>query len=77
MRGQLEGLSAIVTGGTAGIGEAIVRLFRARGARVVVVARGAEAGERLVHELGADDVAFLAADVTEPGTPRGCDEAPA
>jgi NAD(P)-dependent dehydrogenase (short-subunit alcohol dehydrogenase family) len=69
MRGQLEGLSAIVTGGTAGIGEAIVRVFRARGARVVLVARGAEAGARLVHELGADDVAFLAADVTDPGTP--------
>jgi NADP-dependent 3-hydroxy acid dehydrogenase YdfG len=31
--GQVEGLSAIVTGGTAGIGEAIVRLFRQRGAR--------------------------------------------
>ena len=69
MRGQLEGLSAIVTGGTAGIGEAIVRLFCARGARVVVAGRGAEAGERLVDELGADDVAFLAADVTDPGTP--------
>lgn len=27
---QVEGLSAIVTGGTAGIGEAIVRLFRGR-----------------------------------------------
>ena len=67
---QLEGLSAIVTGGTAGIGEAIVRLFRARGARVVgVVARGAEAGERLVDELGVDDVVVLAADVTAPGTP--------
>jgi NAD(P)-dependent dehydrogenase (short-subunit alcohol dehydrogenase family) len=67
--GQLEGESAIVTGGTAGIGEAIVRLFRARGARVVVVARGAEAGERLVSELGDEHVAFLAADVTDPGTP--------
>jgi NAD(P)-dependent dehydrogenase (short-subunit alcohol dehydrogenase family) len=66
---ELEGLSAIVTGGTAGIGEAIVRLFRARGARVVVVARGAEAGEQLVDELGADGVAFLAGDVTGPGTP--------
>ena len=59
----------MVAGGTVGIGEAIVRLFRARGARVVVVARGAEAGERLVADLGADDVAFLAADVTDPGTP--------
>jgi NAD(P)-dependent dehydrogenase (short-subunit alcohol dehydrogenase family) len=46
-----------------------VRLFRARGARVVVVARGAEAGERLVDELGAEHVSFLAADVTDPGTP--------
>ena len=36
---------------------------------MVVVARGAEAGERLVHERGTDDVAFLAADVSDPGTP--------
>ena len=46
-----------------------MRLFRARGARVVVVARGAEAGERLVEELGAVHLGFLAADVTDPGTP--------
>ena len=69
MVGEFEGDTAIVTGGSAGIGKAIVRLFHARGARVVIVARGAEAGERLVEELGDEHVDFLAADVTDPGTP--------
>jgi NAD(P)-dependent dehydrogenase (short-subunit alcohol dehydrogenase family) len=35
----------------------------------VIVARGAEAGERLVGELGDEQVDFLAADVTDPATP--------
>jgi NAD(P)-dependent dehydrogenase (short-subunit alcohol dehydrogenase family) len=46
-----------------------VRLFRARGANVVVVACGADAGERLLGELGAEHVASLAADATDSGTP--------
>ncbi len=48
-------LSAIVTGGTAGIGEAIVRLFRAHGARVVAAARERfRAPDVLVDHAGMD-----------------------
>ena len=60
MSGRLAGKVAIVTGGTAGIGEATVRRFVAEGARVVVVARHAGAG--------LDGTRFVAGDVTDSHT---------
>jgi NAD(P)-dependent dehydrogenase (short-subunit alcohol dehydrogenase family) len=65
---RLEGKTVIVTGGTMGIGEAIVHRCLDEGARVVVVARNAERGERLVAELGDDRVRFVAGDVADPAT---------
>ena len=61
MVGQLDGKVAVVTGGGAGIGEAICRGFAGEGCRVVVADREAEWGARV-----ADDIAGLAvtADVT-------------
>jgi NAD(P)-dependent dehydrogenase (short-subunit alcohol dehydrogenase family) len=64
---RLAGKRAIVTGGTEGIGEAIVRAFVAEGAQVLVVARRPTLGEALVDDLGADSVRFLALDVTAVG----------
>jgi len=72
---RLEGKTAIVTGGTMGIGEAIVRRFADEGAHVVVVARSRERGERLAAELGQDRVRFVAADVTEPASADAAVEA--
>ncbi len=49
----LQGRTAIVTGGSRGIGAATARALAARGARVTVFARTADDLERLVREGGA------------------------
>lgn len=63
---KLKDKVAIVTGGAMGIGEACVRRFVAEGARVIVADRDADAGGRLVAELGAS-VALVVGDVAESG----------
>ena len=61
---ELNGASAIVTGGASGLGEASVRALAARGAKVVVLDldRQAEKGEALAKEVGG---VFAPADVTD------------
>jgi len=49
---SLEGRMAIVTGGSRGIGQAIAREFVARGARVVITARGEAALQEAAAALG-------------------------
>jgi 3(or 17)beta-hydroxysteroid dehydrogenase len=60
---QLPGKIAIVTGGAKGLGEAIVRLFVAEGATVVISDVDATSGARLADELGGQAV-FQRHDVT-------------
>jgi NAD(P)-dependent dehydrogenase (short-subunit alcohol dehydrogenase family) len=50
---DLKGLRVALTGGTSGLGLALVRLLTERGARVAFVARGAPAVERIAEETGA------------------------
>jgi NAD(P)-dependent dehydrogenase (short-subunit alcohol dehydrogenase family) len=63
-KGSLTGEVAVVTGGSHGIGRAIVELFAAEGAAVLFCARGAEDGEALERALEADgEASFCAGDV--------------
>ena len=50
---NLRGLRVAVTGGTSGLGLALVRLLVVRGAHVAFVARTAGTGERIANETGA------------------------
>lgn len=64
---RLEGKTAIVTGGTAGIGLAISRRLREEGARLVLVSRNEETAARALAELG-DEAAHVAGSVADPQT---------
>lgn len=52
MAGRVDGKVAFVTGGASGLGEAMVRLLVAEGARVVVADLSDPRGEALVAEIG-------------------------
>ncbi|HEX3802795.1 MAG TPA: SDR family oxidoreductase [Solirubrobacteraceae bacterium] len=60
-------MTAIVTGATMGIGEAVTRRFVREGANVVLIARGAERGEELARQLGGC-TRFVAGDVADGDT---------
>lgn len=62
----LEGATAVVTGGTKGMGRATAELFAAEGARVAVLARDPEELEATadrLRELGAPDAVGIPTDV--------------
>ncbi len=59
---RLEGKTALITGGTSGIGLATAKLFVAEGARVAVTGRDERSFANVQSELGPDSL-VLRADV--------------
>jgi NAD(P)-dependent dehydrogenase (short-subunit alcohol dehydrogenase family) len=62
---SLDGRVAVVTGGSSGIGRAMARALAGAGARVLLVARGADALEQTAGRLRADgaEAAWVSADL--------------
>lgn len=60
---RCAGMTALVTGGAAGIGAAVVRLMHHEGARVYVADVSVEAGQALADQLG-ERASFVGLDVT-------------
>jgi len=59
---KLSDAAVVVTGGASGLGAAVVRGFRAKGAAVAILDRDADRGTALAGETGAS---FCAVDVTD------------
>ena len=62
---DINGVSAIVTGGASGIGAATARLLASKGAKVVIADLQEDKGKALADELGG---AFCRVDVTDTDT---------
>ena len=61
---DISGKVAIVTGGASGLGEATVRAYIEKGAKVAIFDLDEQRGQKLVEQYGNDNVNFFKVDVT-------------
>ena len=63
----MSGLTALIVGGTSGIGLASARRFLNEGARLVISGRDPDSGQKALKLLNAQDrVTYISADIGEP-----------
>ena len=60
---RLEGKTALITGGTSGIGAETARLFVKEGAKVVISGRSKDKGSALAESLG-ENASYIVSDIT-------------
>lgn len=72
--GKLEGKVAIITGASAGFGQATALMFAAEGCKLVVTARREERLQKLVEDCKAagGEAVYYAGDATEEETAKAC-----
>lgn len=63
--GKLDGKTAIITGGSGGIGSAAAKLFAAEGGQVMLVDLDGDAMAKTVGEIGESKAAYTVADVSD------------
>lgn len=61
---EINGQTAIITGGSSGLGEATVRMFINNGANVAIIDLDEERGNKLADELGSQAI-FIKTDVAD------------
>ena len=68
---NITGKVAIVTGGASDLGEATVRAYLDKGAKVAIFDMDTDRGNKLVEELGSDKLSFARVDVADEKSVMG------
>jgi NADP-dependent 3-hydroxy acid dehydrogenase YdfG len=66
---RFEDRTAIVTGGSLGIGRAVAERLTSEGARVLITGRNAERLQQAAREIGGD-VITVSGDIADDGAPE-------